>query len=218
MAGEHCLAALVIVLERKCAPFVPLLSSLAQLLSDPTVLEQIDQSPKKIHSDALIEDSCDGTVFRNHPLFSHDPSALQIIAYYDALEICNPLGSHVKHHKLGIVFYSLGNVAPKFRSRLRLINLAIVATIPVIEAHGLNKILQRFVDDINELTEVGVSVTINGTPKTFKGALLAFLGDNLAMNDLGGFKKFFSFSFRSCRTCLVTHSKTYGINRRCKAL
>lgn len=40
--------------------------------------------------------------------------------------------------------------------------------------------------------------------RQFKGALLAFLADNLAANDLGGFKKSFSFSFRSCRTCLVT--------------
>ena len=36
---------------------------------------------------------------------------------------------------------------------------------------------------------------------TFKGALLTFLADNLASNDLGGFKKFLFF----CRTCLVTH-------------
>lgn len=45
---------------------------------------------------------------------------------------------------------------------------------------------------------------MHGIIRTFKGALLAFLGDNLASNDLGGFKKSFSFSFRCCRTCFVT--------------
>ena len=40
--------------------------------------------------------------------------------------------------------------------------------------------------------------------KNFKGALLVFLADNLASNDLSGFKLSFSFAFRSCRSCLAT--------------
>ena len=39
----------------------------------------------------------------------------------------------------------------------------------------------------------------------FKGALLAFLADNLASNELGGFKLSYSFSFCCCRMCLVVH-------------
>ena len=35
---------------------------------------------------------------------------------------------------------------------------------------------------------------------------MVFLADNLASNDLGGFKKSFSFAFRCCRTCLVTQN------------
>ena len=42
--------------------------------------------------------------FKTHPLFSEDPCAVQLVAYYDELELFNPLGSHVKQHKLGIVF------------------------------------------------------------------------------------------------------------------
>ena len=53
------------------------------------------------------------------------------------------------------------------------------------------------------LATQGVSVNANGTKRLFKGALLAFLGDNLASNALGGFKLSFSFSFRCCRTCLI---------------
>ena len=54
------------------------------------------------------------------------------------------------------------------------------------------------------MATTGLSVSVNGTSRVFKGALLAFLADNLASNDLGGFKKSFSFSFRCCRTCLAT--------------
>ena len=85
---------------------MPLLASLHKLLKDSTVLEQIDTCSQRIRTDNVIEDYCDGAMFKAHPIFSNNPSALQIIAYYDEVEICNPLGSHVKKHKLGVVFYT----------------------------------------------------------------------------------------------------------------
>ena len=108
----------------------------------------------------MIEDFCDGTMVANHPLFSQDPYALQIIAYYDEVEICNPLGSHIKRHKLGIVFYTLGNIAPLYHSQLKIINLAIVATAPVIEKHGIDAILRPFIADLNILATTGVSLSV----------------------------------------------------------
>jgi hypothetical protein len=52
-------------------------------------------------ADNLLADFCDGEAFRNHPLFSVDPTALQILLYYDEIEIVNPLGSKTSKHKLG---------------------------------------------------------------------------------------------------------------------
>ncbi len=176
-----------------------------QLLSDGSIIEQIEHCHQRKHdADDIVEDFCDGTVFKNHPIFSNDPHALQVIAYHDELELCNPLGSHVKQHKLGIVFYSLANIHPKHRSRLKSIYLAVVATVPIIEKYGLHEILKPFIADLSTLATTGVTVIIKGIRRTFKGTLLTFLADNLASNDLGGFKKSFSFSFRFCRTCLVT--------------
>ena len=97
------------------------------------------------------------------------------------------MGSHVKKHKLGIVFYTLGNIAPEYRSQLKVINLAIIATVPLIEKHGLDEVLKPFFNDLNTLTTTGISVSVNKVPRIFKGGLLAFLADNLASNDLGGF-------------------------------
>ena len=70
----------------------------------------------------------------------------------------------------------------------------------------VGSVILRFhcISDLNILVTTGISVVNNGSTRLFKGALLAFLADNLASNDLGGFKKSFSFSFRVCRTCLVT--------------
>jgi poly(3-hydroxybutyrate) depolymerase len=52
--------------------------------------------------DTFLADYCDGTVHKNHALFSADILALEIMAYYDDVEVCNPLGSRAKKHKLGM--------------------------------------------------------------------------------------------------------------------
>lgn len=49
-----------------------------------------------------MEDYCDGSQFKQHPLFSNEPHSLQIMLYYDEVEVCNPLGSSAKIHKLGV--------------------------------------------------------------------------------------------------------------------
>ena len=46
------------------------------------------------HDDALLEDFCDGIKGRTHTLFS--TRSLQLIMYFDELEICNPIGSVTK--------------------------------------------------------------------------------------------------------------------------
>ena len=108
------------------------------------MIEQLETFPSRIRNDGIIEDFCDVAIFKNHPLFSQDPEALQIIGYFDELEVCNPLGSHIKKHKFGVVFYTLGNVHPKFRSTYRTINLAILTTKPILEKHGIDAVLQPF--------------------------------------------------------------------------
>ena len=45
---------------------------------------------------------------------------LQVIAYYDELEVVNP---YVKKHKLGCLFFTLGNIRPQYWSSLKAINL-----------------------------------------------------------------------------------------------
>lgn len=55
----------------------------------------------------LLRDYCDGQQFCQHSLFSNDSSCLQLIIYYDELELCNPLGSRRKKHKIGLYIFSL---------------------------------------------------------------------------------------------------------------
>lgn len=48
-----------------------------------------------------MEDYCDGLQFKNHLLYSHEPQSLQIMLYYDEVELCSPLGAAKKIHKVG---------------------------------------------------------------------------------------------------------------------
>ena len=182
------------------------MSTLKALLKDTGVLEQVLSSSSRVRTDGIMNDFCDGQLFHNNPLFSSNPSALQIIAYYDELEICNPLGAYVKKHKLGVVAFSLGNIHPKYRSSLRTISLVSLATVPLIERYGIDEILRPFVNDLNILSTVGITVDVDGVEHTFKGGLLTFLGDTLALHEVGGFKCSVSRAFRICRTCMATNS------------
>ena len=48
------------------------------------------------HSSGLfLGDFCDGFMYREHPLFTVNDKALQIIGCYDDLEIVNPIGFYV---------------------------------------------------------------------------------------------------------------------------
>ena len=186
---------------------VPLLLSLERLLQQDVILHEVQNCTYRTKKDGLIEDYCDGFLFKSNPLFSSEPHSLQIIAYYDELELCNPLGTHVKQHKLGIIFYVLGNIHPKYCSSLKAINLVACAPVPFIEKHGINKILEPFINDLIVLYSTGVTVVVQNNSHNFKGALLAFLADNLASNLLGGLKLSFSFAFRCCRTCMTPTKK-----------
>ena len=190
--------------------------NVSHLLKDGTVREQVEQSAGRVSTTQRMEDFCDGHVFSEHPLFSSDRCALQIIGYYDEVELCNPLGAYVKRHKLGLVFFALANIHPKFRSALWAMNLVSVASAPMIEKHGIDAILAPFIRDLKILATEGVTVHVEGTDYHYRGALLAFLADTLASHQLGGFKLSMAWAFRMCRTCLATNV-TAKVNFNSKA-
>ena len=61
----------------------------------------------------VSQDFCDGKVAHSHPLFSSCTNTLQLLFYYDDVEVVNPIGSHRKVHKLGtslVMVYSVLHV------------------------------------------------------------------------------------------------------------
>jgi len=83
--------------------------------------------------------------------------------------------------------------------------LVACAVHPLILEHGIDCILEPFINDLNILALQGNTVNHKGITRTFKGGLLCFLADNPASNLLSGFKESFSLSYRFCRSCLATN-------------
>ena len=149
----------------------------------------------------MLHDFSDGAIYKAHEFFSNNSHSLQIIAYYDEVETCNPLGSSSGKYKLGCIFFTLGNIRPLFRSLLR--SVAVAKSCTIIKVHGVDTLLKPFLDDLQVLHDTGIVMQFAGQ-EVWKGALLAFLADNLAAHELGGFKESFSFAHRFCRSCLAT--------------
>lgn len=119
----------------------------------------------------------------------------------------NPLGSYIKRHTLGCLFFFLGNVRPQFRSTLKTIQLVAVGRTEDIQHYGINVFLRPFVEDLNQIYCNGIPVSIGGEETVFYGGLLAFLGDTLAAHQVGGFKCSMSFALRVCRSCMITSNQ-----------
>ncbi len=151
-----------------------------------------------------MRDMCDGSIFQLHPCFSSDNKTIQVLAYFDEIELCNPLGSSSKIHKVGCLFFTMSNFRPQFRSQLKNIFLVSVANSTIIRKHGIDFFLTPFVDSLKKLNSNGLTVSIGENNYHYKVACFAMLADNLGAHAIGGFKESMSFARRICRSCMAT--------------
>ena len=111
----------------------------------------VSNPPENCNKNGYLRDIVNGSLFRTHPLFSVKPTALQLILYSDEIEICNPLGPHASMNKLLMFYYTVGNINPKFRSKLAAIRLLAIAKAKDISEAGADVILTRIEQDLKEL-------------------------------------------------------------------
>ena len=57
---------------------------------------------------------------------------------------------------LVVVYYTLGNIHPKYRSQLDSIQLLLIATTPVIKKYGIDALLEPFMNDLGYLEQVSI--------------------------------------------------------------
>lgn len=125
---------------------------------------------------SILSDYCDGAYYKSHRLFFAHENALQVMLYYDDVEVCNPLGSHTKKHKLGkyailytwlchrcsilthvyttyigLFYFLLGNIPPKYRSKLNAIQLVAVCKQRYIKEYSMFAVLHPIIQDLKQL-------------------------------------------------------------------
>jgi hypothetical protein len=191
---------------------LPMRETLHQLLQVPDFANDVFNSKM---SDSVATNYHGGLRVQSHPILS-DHAALQIIIYVDDIEVCNPLGSARKVHKLTVFYYTLGNISPPLKSSLASIALLAVAKCKDVQ-HSLEAqktLLHDCISTIRGLNSGGISFTLQGQHRVVKGDLLCVLGDSLAGNWIGGFKAGFSpVVCRPCHVCETTSVQFIDVAR-----
>lgn len=144
--------------------------------------------PDTSQNENVLSDFCDGTIFQNHELFSNDPAALQILLYFDDINLSNPLTNKV--HKITLFYYQLGNIRKEYRSKLDSIRLFAVCKISYMRFYGLNSILKPLVKELKSLgSNRGYPFRVFDGDGQLRGAFLALLADTPASHLAGAFKE-----------------------------
>lgn len=129
---------------------------------------------------------------------------ISLILYVDDFEVCNPLGTSKKKHKITAVYWLLANMPPELRSALTSIHLAVLSKAEDVRRFGYDVILEHLLNDLCTLEQEGVFIARYG--KNIKGTVLNVVADNLGAHAVGGLVESFNADY-ICRFCLGHHAK-----------
>ncbi|RVE72780.1 hypothetical protein OJAV_G00041440 [Oryzias javanicus] len=185
--------------------YVPVLKTLKQLLKQKTILSKVVECHTDRHS-VNGEYKCfqDGSHFKNNGFLSSEELILSLCVYIDDFEICNPLGTSRKKHKLCGVYWILGNLQSVSQSSLNSIYLALLCKSEDVKTFGYHKIFEPFLRDLTTLEQQGVFIDHLGT--FIRGTVQCVVADNLGAHGLAGFVESFSGDY-ICRFCTATRSE-----------
>lgn len=151
------------------------------------------------------KDFCCGKVFAQNEFFTLHPTAIRIQIANDDFETGNALGSKGTIHKLSAFYFTIENIPPIFRSKLKNIFLLCLCYSDDLKTKytDINDIWRLVQRDINHLETYGVDIAGVGN---VKGTLTHVLFDNLGANQALGFVTSFNSTY-FCRICEMSKSE-----------
>lgn len=166
--------------EGRTIQYVPILQSLSEILKNRGIQDKLFKSAR------------------------HCELRLSLLLYCDDFEICNPLGTSRKKHKVTGVYWVLADISSVLRSALSSIYLSILCKADDVKKFGYSAVLEPLLRDLKSLEENGLYVPHLG--KVIKGTVFSVIADNLGAHSLGGFVESFSGSY-VCRFCIGDRSQ-----------
>lgn len=144
----------------------------------------------------IYKDFCCGSICRSVDIFN-DPLSLQLVLAVDAFEVCCPIKTKAKKHKVDATYFQIKNVPTEYRSKLENIFLvSLCSTINFKREYDYNHIADLIVDEINILATDGIKVGDD----CVKGSLINISADNLGAHTVIGFVECFIANYY-CRYC-----------------
>ncbi|XP_056443822.1 uncharacterized protein LOC130380603 [Gadus chalcogrammus] len=187
--------------ENKTFQYIPILQSLSQVLKNSPEKHLV--ATRNSDRASKYQSFQDGSHFQKKMFFSSDEDILSLILYIDDLEVCNPLGTSRKIHKVTAVYWVLGNIPAHARSALTSIYLAILCKASDTKQFGFQTVLEPLLRDLQSLEKDGLFIPSFG--KVIKGTVVSVVADNLGAHAVAGLVESFSGP-HVCRFCLGERS------------
>ena len=201
--------------QRRSFQYVPLLQLLQEVLSHNKIVNKvIEEHTAQINREALHGDQRvyrsfrDGENYKTNSFLAVDELRFSIKLYIDEFEVCNPLGTSRKKHKLCGVYWVLGNLPPGSHSALSSIYLAVLCKSDDLRKFGFKEVLDPLLKDLVILEEHGLF--ISQLNKCIKGTVSCVIADNLGAHGLAGFVESFSGEY-ICRFCTAKKTEIQSL-------
>ncbi|KAK3553190.1 hypothetical protein QTP86_031768, partial [Hemibagrus guttatus] len=190
--------------ENRSFQSVPILESSLQALTWKEIWDFIfHDGEAQSNNDTQYRALSDGIYYKTNELFFGEYPTIAIILYVDDFEICNPLGTSRKKHKVTAVYWVLADVPVLLRSSLTSIFLAIFFKAYNVKRFGYSTVLEPLLKDLVNLEQGGLYVPALG--RRVKGTVFSVVAD-LKAPSMGGFVENFTGSY-VCRFCLGEQSE-----------
>ncbi|KAJ8671095.1 hypothetical protein QAD02_002354 [Eretmocerus hayati] len=183
--------------------YVPIFETLRVMLKNEDIRQYCENSNVKSNNKGFF-DIKDGNVVKDNEFFQQE-NIILLGLFQDAFELCSPIGSHKKKHKMLGFYLTILNLAPHLRSKLKNIKLLLLCKETYQKDYGWDEILRILIRDLKRLETEGITIGCgNGEFVNFKGSIVVVFGDNLGSHSIGGFCESFNKCLYICRYCDMT--------------
>lgn len=202
------------------AAYVPLKDGLKKMLERPGFYSQVIKYVNSLKENNDFSNRMHGKLYKTK--YECQPNQenkvrLLLDAYSDEFEVRNPLGSHSGEEKMCGITVSLACLPPHLTGKLENILLSVICHAKHLKKFGNEKIFSRTIKDLNDLTENGLDINVDGQHVRVYFDFSLVLGDNLGLNSVCGFSKSFSANYY-CRICSASKAECFEMIRENETL